>query len=220
MTACKPHRARATRGTCVPADSRSLLRAGAVSGRGASRLRPGLLCALLALCVVSGCRRGVAVVATSSGDSLATMRLRVAADPEDVGARVALARLERAAGRPGAAFEQLAILDRAGVLPAQERVALAALYAQRFDERLALGDGAAHEDAANALRRDPSLALAAERRAEGYFLAALAGLRRADLWGRREARRMLDRAAALAPGDPRLAARLATMARTSSVHPG
>jgi tetratricopeptide (TPR) repeat protein len=186
------------------------------SGRGciaAACARLALLCALCAA-LGPGCKRGPSAVAAQGGDSLAAMRLRVATDPEDIDARVALARLERAAGRPGGAFAQLAVLDRADVLPSSERRDLAALYAQRFEERLALGDGGAHADAAAALRLDPGLALAAERRAEGYFLATLAGLRRANLWGRREARRMLARAAALAPGDPRLAARLATVTRT------
>ncbi len=115
-----------------------------------------------------------------------------------------------AARRPGAALEQLAFLDRADALPESEHRALAALYAQRFEERVALGDGAAYVDAEAALRLDPGLTLSAERRAEGYFLAALAGLRRANRWGRQDTTRFLVQAAALAPADPRLAARLAT----------
>jgi hypothetical protein len=177
---------------------------------GVLHARLGILAALCALAPSPGCRQARPQPAAAAGqDPILALRYRIADEPEDVDARVALARLELAARRPGAALEQLAFLDRVDALPGAEQRALAALYAQRFEERLALGDGAAHLDAEAALRLDPALAIPAERRAEGYFLAALAGLRRANRWGREDAARFLDQAAALAPADPRLAARLA-----------
>jgi hypothetical protein len=186
--------------------------------------RLGILAALCVLASPLSCSRsGPQPAAARGSDPIMALRYRIAEEPEDVDARVALARLELAARRPGAALEQLAFLDRADAVPESEQRALATLYAQRFEERLALGDGGAHVDAEAALRLDPALALPAERRAEGYFLAALAGLRRANRWGRQDAARFLARAAALAPADPRLVVRLAAApaagARTPAAAP-
>lgn len=202
VTAWQRHRARTT-GRGLP---------------GALHARPGILVLLCVLALSPGCRRAAPRAAAGS-DPILALRYRIADEPEDVDARVALARLELEARRPGAALEQLAFLDRVDALPESEQRGLAALYAQRFEERLALGDGAAHVDAEAALRLDPALAIPAERRAEGYFLAALAGLRRANRWGRQDAAGFLARAAALAPADPRLAARLATRTATAPATP-
>ena len=139
-------------------------------------------------------------------DAILALRYQVASDPHDAAARVALARLEHEAGRPGAAFEQLTFVARGGDLAPAARRMLADLYARRFGERLAAGDGGAYRDAEAALALDPDAAPAPDVRAEGYFLAALAALRRGNRWGNREAAGFLARAAALAPEDARGAA--------------
>ncbi|HWN71799.1 MAG TPA: hypothetical protein VNM90_29375, partial [Haliangium sp.] len=104
MKARQAHRVRAAHSTRPERPAASRPRARAIGGTAVAAC--ARLALLGALCVASGpaCRRSSPAVAAQGDDSLAAMRLRVAADPEDVDARVALARLERAAGRPGAAF--------------------------------------------------------------------------------------------------------------------
>lgn len=164
--------------------------------------------ALLALAPACGGARPPAPAHAAGGaeDAILALRYQVASAPQDVAARVALARLEHEAGRPGAAFEHLTFVARGAELaPAAQRM-LAGLYARRFGERLAAGDGAAYRDAEAALGLDPEAAPAPAMRAEGYFLAALAALRRGNRAGNREAAGLLARAAALAPADARHAA--------------
>ncbi|WP_428263839.1 hypothetical protein [Haliangium sp.] len=114
---------------------------------------------------------------------------------------MALARAELAE-RPGAALAHLAFVDRGGELGPGERALLAELYARRFQERLALGDGDAYLDVEAARALDPDSTPPPEL-AEGYFAAALAEYRRGPPWGNEDGDRLLARAMALAPDDHR-----------------
>ena len=175
-------------------------------------------CVLVWVCLLAALSVGCAGAGPASEnpralraqDARASLRYRVASEPRDVPARLALARLEHDAGRAGAAFEHLAFVHAGNALPEQERPRLAALYRDRFRERLALGDGDAYRDAERASELHAAVDIGAAERAEGYLMAGLAALRRGNVWGRREAGDLFARAAELMPDDPRLTARLVT----------
>jgi tetratricopeptide (TPR) repeat protein len=132
----------------------------------------------------------------ASGDRLQDLRVRVATEPEDLGARRELARLELEAGRPGAALRQLAVLERNGELGGERQV-LARLLGERGRARLRLGDGDAVDDFDHAHRLDRAQAVDPE----AVFGAIMAALRAGE---RERALALAARARRLAPGDVRL----------------
>lgn len=141
---------------------------------------------------------------------MASLRARVALHPDDMKARARLARLLVSVGQPGAALRELATVRKYGRLTSDDRRMLAELYLQRFRARLADGDELTHSDAREVQELAPSAGFGPglkptdKELAEAYFVAALAAYRRANQWSAPEARRWLQRAAQLAPGDPRL----------------
>jgi hypothetical protein len=161
--------------------------------------------AVVAACSTSPYRLPANLDDSKLEQGIASLRFRVASEPADGRAHASLARLELRAGRPGAALRHFEIARTYRVLAAADRPALANLYAQRLEARVAAGDGHAYEDARAAMALGASVAPGL--RAEARFLAALHGFRNGHQWGLAEAATHLARAAALAPGDPRLASR-------------
>ncbi|HUS64730.1 MAG TPA: hypothetical protein VMZ28_09325, partial [Kofleriaceae bacterium] len=127
------------------------------------------------------------------------VRLELAEDPTDGDLHRELARALARAGRPGGALRHFEEARRRGDLEAEDRRALAELYARRAAARVSLGDGEAWRDAERAAgmgrRVDPRVVR------EGQLLAALAGFRRGDRPGRARAVDMLRRALRRQPRD-------------------
>jgi tetratricopeptide (TPR) repeat protein len=130
----------------------------------------GAACVACVACASPGARfRDAGLRAAKAGDRAEAVRLlrrAVAADPADADARVALGRLERDAGRPGAALRQLdaAVALGEGGAPRRE---LAALLAERGLARAARAERERWRDLERAAALDPALGktLVAERRA-------------------------------------------------------
>ncbi len=142
---------------------------------------------------------------------LVQLRYRVAAQPDDVDARLRLARAEYDAELWGAALAQFTYVHRGVGLANDNRQRFAALLLRRYRERLALGDGDAYRDAElfqtqaeQAGSKAGYPAVTEDELAAGVFAAVLARLRRGDRWGNEAAAALLTRARQLRPDDARL----------------
>ena len=160
----------------------------------------------------SGGANGSDIPAGELAVAIEELRFRIASRPRDVAAHLELARLEQAAGRPGAAIRHFEIARRNDALLPDDRVTLHRLLIARFRTRLARGDGDAHRDLETAAgligdrAAGPGFGPGTQLVREAHFLAVLSELRRGNRWGDREAGDHLAAAGEVAPGDPRLVA--------------
>ena len=174
--------------------------------------------ALVAVLACAACRTAVdadALVRTRGVDGAAVaLADRVARDPRDAAAWIALAEVETTRGRPGAALVALTRAEALGApfargLPAGPRRALAGLYVERARARVLRASPGADADVRRAralgAALDDDLARAAERLALAAALAHVDPARRA---------RAAARLAAVAPD---LARGLATAATDDEV---
>lgn len=173
--------------------------------------RPRWRAALVALLVAAGCGRnaidaGALVRRDGVDGAVRDLRYRIASDPHDRAALLALATVERDRGRPGAAIEALtraAALGRAPGTSFPGAAAFGALLIARAEARVGRGAPAAAADlvTARALGVAPAPALVDAAALTG----AIADLRHADPSTRARGVAALAALAARDPADPRFA---------------
>lgn len=159
----------------------------------------GLL--VVALCACGGPSRH-ATTPVSDGDTLATLRYRLAVNPKDRAARIGLGLLYARTHMRRAALRELDKAHKVSALRGQARRTLAELLLVRAKARIAAHALGGAADLHRAVTLAPALKPPAQLRASAMATSALALLNSSDADRRKRGREQVERLLALAPHHP------------------